>query len=114
MANEWTPDTVFDVLADERVRAVLIATHIQERSVKDLDNELGASQSSIYRRVDVLVNYDFLVEQTKVDAEGHHYSVYKPNFENIDIRLEDEQVVVRAHFGDDSVRRWDFDRDFTD
>lgn len=110
LANEWTPDTVFDVLADERVRSILIATHNRPRSAKDLDNELNASQSSIYRRLDLMVRFGLLQEKTKVDAEGHHYSVYEPNFENIDTRIEGGNVLVRIHMDDESVRQWEFEK----
>lgn len=106
VAREWDPDNIFDVLADERVRAILIASNGEKRSVKDLDRVLGASLSSIYRRVDVMTEFDLLDEQTKVDAEGHHYSVYTPKFTGIEVTLLDSalQVVVRSH--DDSTARF--------
>lgn len=97
VAKEWTPDDIFDVLADATVRAILIATNAKNRSVKDLDNELDTSQSSIYRRVDIMADYGLLVEQMKVDKDGHHYSVYMPNFEKIDIRLEGDEMIVTVH-----------------
>lgn len=112
MAKEWSPNQVFDVFADERARSILIATHKQKRSVKDLNKLLDTSQSSIYRRVDLLVDFGLLKEQRKVGAEGHHYSVYEPAFENVDIRLEDEKVFVRVYGANDVVQCWEFTRSF--
>lgn len=102
MAKEWTPTDVFNVLADDRVRSILLATNKRTRSVQDLTRVCEGSQSSIYRRVSILVEHDLLAEETKVDADGHHYSVYHPNFENIDIRLDDDTIVLTVNTGDGS------------
>jgi predicted transcriptional regulator len=95
LAKEWTPTDVFEVLADEYVRAILLTTNIQKRSVADLTNHVDTSQSSLYRRVDLLVEYNLLQEQTKVDDEGHHYAVYQPEFSTIDIQLESNSLIVQ-------------------
>lgn len=111
MAKEWTPDDVFDVLADDRVRSILVATNVRTRSVHDLTRVCEGSQSAIYRRVSILLEHGFLKEQTKVDADGHHYSVYEPDFENVDIRLDTDTIVTTIHVLDGSavehVERWE-------
>jgi hypothetical protein len=94
VAKEWTPADVYDVLADERVRSILLATNERTRPVQDLTKVCEGSQSAIYRRVSLLVDHELLAEETKVDADGHHYSVYHPNFENIDIRFDDDAIVL--------------------
>ena len=111
MAKEWTPDDVFDVLADDRVRSILIATNVRTRSVQDLTRVCEGSQSAIYRRVSILLEFGFLKEQTKVDTDGHHYSVYEPDFENVDVRLNGDSIVATIHdLGDSAVEhveRWE-------
>lgn len=97
VAKEWTPDNIFDVLADDRVRAILIATDTRPRSVKDLDRVLSASQSSIYKRVEAMVEYRLLDELTRIDSTGHHYSVYTPNFDRIDMRMHHGRFVVSLY-----------------
>lgn len=97
MSREWSPDDLFEILSDERVRAILIETKKQKRSVQGLETVLDASQSSIYRRVNVMTDCALLEEETKVDEDGHHYSVYKPGFENINICLEEERIDVEAN-----------------
>lgn len=106
MAKEWTPADVFDVLADERVRSILLATDERTRSVQDLTRVCDGSQSAIYRRVSILVDHDLLTEETKVDADGHHYSVYHPNFEHIDIDLDDDTIVLTINTLDGSTTNY--------
>lgn len=106
MAREWDPNNIFDVLADERVRSILIASNGENRSVKDLHRVLDASLSSIYRRVDVMAEFDLLDEQTEVDAEGHHYSVYTPKFTGIEIVLLDHTLEILIRMPDDTTARY--------
>lgn len=105
MAREWDPEDIFDVLADKRARQVLVATNIRPRSVGDLANICDGSQSSIYRRVSVLADYDLLAEETKIDADGHHYGVYSTDFDNIDIGLDNEELIVEVD-GDRYVEQY--------
>ncbi|WP_129114511.1 transcriptional regulator [Halegenticoccus tardaugens] len=94
MAREWDPDGVFDMLADPYVRQILVETCVKRRSVKDLSRICDGSQSSIYRRVGVMTARGLLREETKMDSEGHHYGVYEPDFERIEIELRANRIVV--------------------
>ena len=94
MANEWDPETVFDVLADERARQVLLRTAAAPRSARELAEACDGSLSSIYRRVGVLGEYGLLEEETRVDLDGNHYSVYRPAFEQLDVELRGGEIRV--------------------
>lgn len=93
MSNEWSPDTVFDIIADERIRQILVATNQAPRSAQDLVDICDGSLSSIYRRIDVLTNYELLSEETKIDPDGHHYNVYIMSLEVISIYIDGNQLV---------------------
>ncbi|WP_101295423.1 winged helix-turn-helix domain-containing protein [Halegenticoccus soli] len=102
MTRKWDPNGVFDVLADPHVRRILVETRAKRRSVKDLSRICDGSESSIYRRVGVMATHGLLREETKVDREGHHYSVYEPNFETIEVRLNANQLLVTLRQADGS------------
>lgn len=93
-ANEWNPDTVFDLLSDERVRQILVAAGESPQSAEGLSERVDGSLSSLYRRIDVLSEYGFLLEETRLDPDGHHYCVYTLNCEKIDVSLGDDRITV--------------------
>ncbi|PSQ56014.1 MAG: transcriptional regulator [Halobacteriales archaeon SW_9_67_25] len=93
-ANEWNPETVFDVLSDERVRQILVATGESPQSAEELSERVDGSLSSLYRRIEVLTEYGFLLEETRLDPEGHHYCVYTVNCEEIDISLGEDTITI--------------------
>jgi DNA-binding transcriptional ArsR family regulator len=92
--NEWSPDTVFEVLSDRRARQILLATGESPCSAKALLTRVDGSHSSIYRRIDVLGNYGFLTEETRIDPDGHHYHVYTTECDRIDISLCDDRIEI--------------------
>lgn len=93
-SNEWDPNTVFDVLSDERARQILVAAGESPRSAATLSERVDGSLSSLYRRIDVLTEYGFLNEETEIDPDGHHYCVYTVNCERIDISLDEESITL--------------------
>lgn len=93
-ANEWNPDTVFDVLSDERARQVLVAAGESPTSVERLSEQVDGSLSSLYRRIDVLTEYGLLIEETRLDPDGHHYCVYTVDCEEIDISVKEDSITL--------------------
>jgi DNA-binding transcriptional ArsR family regulator len=79
-------------LADERAREVLLASASTPRSAQELAEACDGSLSSIYRRVSVLAEYGLLDEETRVDLDGNHYSVYHPGFERLNVELHSGEI----------------------
>lgn len=104
MVNEWEPEHIHAVLADDRVQQILTSLNVSNQSAQDLIQICEGSQSSIYRRLAVLQSYDLVTEQTKVSDSGHHYSVYQPHFDDIRIFLDDDQLVTEIQTGDEIMR----------
>lgn len=57
MSNEWETENIYQVLSDDRVRQIHVATNDAKRSAQETSAVCDGSLSSIYRRLDVLTEY---------------------------------------------------------
>ena len=97
---------LFDLLADEDARTILVATSREAMSAKTLSERYEMSLPTVYRRVERLEAFDFLVERTEIDPSGgHHHSVYEANLEHIDVDLADGDLDVRVRLREDAADR---------
>ncbi|WP_255152027.1 ArsR/SmtB family transcription factor [Halorarius halobius] len=94
MNHEWTPDDPFDVLADETARQILASTRASPRSARELADRCDGCLSGIYRRVEVLTEYDLLDEETRIDPDGHHHSIYACRVDALEVSLWNEEIRV--------------------
>ncbi|GAB3680593.1 hypothetical protein GCM10028857_03530 [Salinarchaeum chitinilyticum] len=94
MTNHWNPNSLFEILADERARQILVATNIKPRSAQDLVDICDASDSAIYRRVDVMTDYGLLKKEQKIDLNGHHYCVYTAHPDKIEVEIGEGSILV--------------------
>jgi len=85
---------VLALLDDEYAREILGETSEQPMSATELSDRCDASRSTIYRRIDRLTDCDLLEEQTQLDPDGHHRSVFASRLEEARVRFEDGQAVV--------------------
>lgn len=110
MSNEWQPANIYEVLSDDRVRQILVATNDTKRSAQDIADICDGSLSSIYRRLDILSEYSLLEKEIRIDQDGHHHSVYEPDFESIELQITDnDNLEVSVDFGDETteyIERW--------
>lgn len=105
MSHDWNPDTVFELLADRHVRRILAVTGVKQQSARDLTDACDCSLSTAYRRLNVLTNRGFLLEQTELGECGNHRSVYELNCSEIQITSDGGRVVVVLQFDDGSNER---------
>ena len=107
-AGEGDVESVlFDLLADEYARAILIATSREPMSARTLSERYEMSLPTVYRRVERLQEFDLLTEQTEIDTSGgHHRSLYEANLEHIDIDLEDGDLGIRIRLREDATDRF--------
>jgi len=89
------------VLADETARTILSCVADGPQSAKELRVACEASQKTIYRRLDRLQDHDLVIEQQRLDPDGHHYSVYSASLERVVIELEDGDVSVDVFLRED-------------
>ncbi|CAJ52077.1 ArsR/SmtB family transcription factor [Haloquadratum walsbyi] len=103
MSKAWNPDDIFDVLASEDVRQILVATNVQSMSVKELADICDRSLATIYRRIQAMENYNLVSEEITRDADGTQYSEYKSELNEITISVEEGQLDININIEKDTV-----------
>ena len=103
MSKAWDPDDIFDVLASEDVRRILVATNVRSMSVKELADICDRSLATIYRRIQAMENYNLVSEEITRDADGTQYSEYKSELNEITISVEEGQLDININIEKDTV-----------
>lgn len=106
MSREASSEAILELLGEERVRQILAATSQEPLSAKELSDECGVALSTIYRRTEEMVAYDLLVEQTQIESDGSHHSVYEAKVDNLDVEIEDGTIEVSIHVREDAAQRF--------
>ncbi len=106
MSKSWDPDDIFDVLASEDVRRILVATSVQPMSAKELADICDRSLATIYRRVDAMTEHNLLSEELTVDADGTQYNEYRSDLNEITISVEAGELTVDVDIERDTVDRF--------
>lgn len=106
MSRESGSEDLLDLLGEERVRQILAATSREALSAKELSEEFDVARSTIYRRVEEMIDRDLLVERTQLAADGSHHSVYEANVDHLDIVIEDGHIEIGVHRREDAAERF--------
>jgi len=104
--EERSIEEILDTIGDEHARRLLAAISREPRSAKDLAEECDLSLPTVYRRIEMLDQYDLVKDQTLVADDGNHYKVYESNFESTVISLEDDEYRVRIYREDNLPDRF--------
>lgn len=84
-------------------------------SAQDLADACDTSLPTIYRRVNALLEYDLLQEETQIDEDGNHYKTFETNLERIVFEINDGGVDIDIELRKDLVDQFDeFWRDLED
>ena len=97
MDEEQSIEEILDTIGDEHARKVLAAISREPQSAKELSEECDLSLPTVYRRIEMLNEYDLVKDQTLVAEDGNHYKVYESNFESTVISLEDDEYKIRIY-----------------
>ncbi len=84
---------------DQHARRVLAAISREPQSATELAEECDLSSPTVYRRIELLDEYDLITDRTLVAEDGNHYKVYESNFESTVVSLEDEETTVTVKLG---------------
>lgn len=98
--------TIFEALADETTAAILAHATEVERSAEELAEIVEASPSTVYRRIETLVEDGLLTEQLQLDRQGDHYHVYRTAINRVEARLEDGSIKTHVEQREDGVDRF--------
>lgn len=107
MSKEWEPETIFDVLGSERARRILSIASVRPVSANELASAIDTSLPTVYRRVNALVDYDLLKEETTIDDEGNHYKTYETNLQRVCFEVDDGGFTVDIQLRRDMVDRFE-------
>jgi predicted transcriptional regulator len=99
-------DELLELLGEARVRQILAATSREALSAKELSEECGVALSTIYRRVEDMVDHGVLVERTRIESDGSHHSVYEANIDHLDVDVGDGSIEVDVHIREDAAQRF--------
>jgi predicted transcriptional regulator len=99
-------EKVLDTIGDEHARHLLAAISDEPRPAKELADACDISLPTVYRRLEMLEEYDLVTTDTVVADDGNKYSVYESNFESTVITLEDDEYQVRIYREDNLPDRF--------
>ena len=106
MANQWDPAGIFEVLASEESRRILAAASVQPISANDLEQVCDVSLPTIYRRLEVLVEYDLLSEQRVVNPKQGQSKRYSTDLKEISVEITDGEISVNLELKKDTVDKF--------
>lgn len=104
--DDSSVEAILDTIGNAQARTVLAAISREPRSALELAEDLDISRSSVYRRLDDLVAYDLVKEETRVADDGNHYTVFECNFNSTLVSLEDDEYDVRIFREEDLPDRF--------
>jgi predicted transcriptional regulator len=106
VSKSWNPDDIFDVLASEDVRRILVATSVRPMSAEELAEICDRSLATVYRRLDAMNEYDLLSKESAVDPDGTQYSEYRNDLNEITVSVEEGELTVDIDIERDTVDRF--------
>lgn len=106
--RQWPVEdrTLFKALADDTMATILAHTTEHERSADELAELVEASPSTVYRRIETLVDEGLLIERLQLDRQGNHYHVYRAAIKRVEARLENGSIKTHVERREDSVDRF--------
>lgn len=97
---------IFDALADDTTATILAETSERECSAEELSDVVDASASTVYRRIDKLVEEGMLTEHLQLDRRGDHYHVYRAAVHRVEARIEEGSIETFVERREDDVDRF--------
>jgi predicted transcriptional regulator len=98
--------TIFEALADDTMAAILELSSEEARSADELADQIEASESTVYRRIERLVDAGLLDEQLQLDKHGDHYHVYRTAIERVEARIDADGIDTRIERREDGIDRF--------
>ncbi|WP_225336300.1 ArsR/SmtB family transcription factor [Halomicrobium urmianum] len=92
---------IFQILADEYARRILVAADTGPKTAKTLSEECDASLTTIYRRASTLQDLDLIEERNTVDEDGAHRSEFETTLEGLHLDLTDGELALTLETRDE-------------
>ncbi|MEF8783085.1 MAG: helix-turn-helix domain-containing protein [Haloarculaceae archaeon] len=97
MDDDRSIEEILDTIGDQHARHVLAAISREPKSAKELAEACDLSLPTVYRRLELLDEYNLITDRTLVAEDGNHFKIYESNFESTVITLEDDEYRVRIY-----------------
>lgn len=91
MSEDCDESELLSLLEDDYARAILTETSAEPMSANTLSERCDASVTTIYRRIDRLLECGLLDEQLRPQPDGNHFRVYAARLARFSIEFEDGQ-----------------------
>lgn len=95
------PGALFDVLADDYARQILVAADGAPKTAKALSDACDASLSTVYRRLSMLGEYGLVDERTTIGPDGAHRREYETALEGLSVKLVEGELRVALETRDE-------------
>jgi predicted transcriptional regulator len=106
VGKEWAPADLFEVLASEAARRILVHCAGEPRSADELADHLDASLPTIYRRLNALEEYDLLQSETRIDPDGNHFRTFETSVDRVTVAISEEGIEPQVERDRDVVDRF--------
>lgn len=82
-------EELFETLMDPTSRTILAALG-SAKTARELCEEEDLSSSTVYRKLDQLVDVGLVEESTRIRLDGRHASEYERQFDDVMLRVSEE------------------------
>jgi DNA-binding transcriptional ArsR family regulator len=106
LEGERIKSAVLTVLADPEMVRIIDSTMSQTKSVYDIIMETKMPHTTAYRKIKWLVDNKLLViDRISISEEGKRYSLFHSVFRSINVKYENNKIVIEAEQNIDPVDR---------
>ena len=88
---------LLDVLGDECTRRILVATSDRPMTAKELTDRCRVSSTTVYRRINSLLECDLLCEHVSFSKGRQRNTVYEATFDFVEIALDADGFDVETY-----------------
>lgn len=97
LEGERIKSAVLTVLADPEMVRIIDSTMNQTKSVYDIIMETKMPHTTAYRKIKWLVdNKLLLIDRISISEEGKRYSLFHSVFRSINVKYENNKIVIEA------------------
>jgi len=105
--SQWNPDNIIEVLASNESRTILSAASVRPVSAEELEQLCDVSLPTVYRRINVLVEYDLLSEEQAIDPDKGQYKRFRTDLQEVRLVVEDGGFDIEVKLRRDTVDKLD-------
>ena len=98
---------VLTALADNEMMKILDSAMNQSKSVNEILKETNISHTTGFRKIRLLLNDGLLiVDKIVITPAGKKFSLYHSTMKAINVKYEDNKVIVEAEPSFDIAKKW--------